>query len=55
MVASLPGFQLGRWAGSSSADGHRWGGGLVVVAGVATRRGGRESRPQGEAGQQVEQ
>jgi hypothetical protein len=32
-----------------------WGGGLVVVAGVTTRRGGREIRPQGEGGQQVEQ
>jgi hypothetical protein len=25
--------------------------GLVVVAGVTTRQGGRESRPQGEGGQ----
>jgi hypothetical protein len=28
-----------------------WGGGLVVVAGVTTRRDGREIRPQGEGGQ----
>jgi Bacterial regulatory proteins, tetR family len=42
------GFQSGRWAGSSSADGHEWGGGPGVVAGVATRQGGRESRSQGE-------
>ena len=52
---SLPGVQPGWWAGPSSAEGHERGGGPVVVAGVATRRGGRESRPQGEAGQQVEQ
>jgi hypothetical protein len=32
-----------------------WGGGLVVVVGVTTRRGVRESRIQGEGGQQVEQ
>ena len=30
-----------------------WGGGLVVVAGVTTGHGGRESRPQGEGVQQV--
>ncbi len=30
-----------------------WGGGLVVVAGVTTRLGARESRVQGEEGQQV--
>jgi hypothetical protein len=30
-----------------------WDGGLVVVAGVTTGRGGRESRPQGEGVQQV--
>lgn len=29
------------------------GGGPVVVAGVTTRRGGRESRPQGQGGQQA--
>src|SRR5262245_9196585 len=40
-------------AGASSADGTGWDGGPVVVAGVTTRRGGRESRPQGEGGQQV--
>ena len=28
-------------------------GGLVVVAGVTTGHGGRESRPQGEGGQMV--
>jgi hypothetical protein len=28
-------------------------GGLVVVAGVTTGRGGRESRPQGEGGQVI--
>ena len=28
-------------------------GGVVVVAGVTTGRGGRESRPQGEGGQMV--
>jgi hypothetical protein len=37
----------------SSCEGPRQGGGPVVVAGVATRRGGRESRPQGQGGQQV--
>ena len=40
-------------AGALSAVGTGRGGGLVVVAGVTTRRGGRESRPQGEGGQQV--
>jgi hypothetical protein len=30
-----------------------WGGGCVVVAGVTTRRGVRESRMQGEDSQQV--
>lgn len=40
-------------AGALSAVGAGRGGGLVVVAGVTTRRGGRESRPQGEGGQQV--
>lgn len=30
-----------------------WDGGLVVVAGATTGRGGRESRPQGEGVQQV--
>jgi hypothetical protein len=30
-----------------------WDGGLVVVAGVTTGHGGRESRPQGEGVQQV--
>jgi len=29
------------------------GGGLVVVVGLTTHQGGRESRPQGEGGQQV--
>jgi hypothetical protein len=29
------------------------GGGLVVVAGVTTGQGGRESRPQGEGGQVI--
>ena len=41
------------WAGASSAVGAGWGGGLVVVAGVTTRHGGRESRSQGEGDQQV--
>ena len=40
-------------AGALSAVGAGRGGGLVVVAGVTTRHGGRESRPQGEGGQQV--
>ena len=40
-------------AGASSAVGAGWGGGLVVVAGVTTRHGGRESRSQGEGDQQV--
>ena len=40
-------------AGALSAVGVGRGGGLVVVAGVTTRHGGRESRPQGEGGQQV--
>jgi len=40
-------------AGALSAVGTGRGGGLVVVAGVTTRHGGRESRPQGEGGQQV--
>src|SRR3954470_781035 len=35
-------------AGALSAVGAGRGGGLVVVAGVTTRHGGRESRPQGE-------
>jgi hypothetical protein len=51
----LSGLQSGRWAGSSSAEGHGWGGGPGVVAGVTTRHGGRESRSQGQGGQQVEQ
>ena len=43
-----------RWAPWGSGQAHRpllplWrGGGLVVVVGVTTHRGGRESRPQGE-------
>ncbi len=40
-------------AGALSAVGTGRGGGLVVVAGVTTRHGGRESRPQDEGGQQV--
>ena len=32
-----------------------WGGGLVVVVGVTPHRGDRESRSQGEGGQQVKQ
>jgi hypothetical protein len=40
-------------AGSLPAVGAGWGGGSVVVAGVTTRHGGRESRPQGEGGQQA--
>ena len=40
-------------AGALLAVGIGRGGGLVVVAGVTTRQGGRESRPQGEGGQQV--
>jgi hypothetical protein len=38
---------------ASSVEGAGWGGGPVVVAGVTTRRGVRESRTQGEGGQQV--
>ena len=38
-------------AGALSAVGIGRGGVSVVVAGVTNRRGGRESRPQGEAGQ----
>lgn len=37
----------------STDDLEGWGGGLVVVAGVTTRHGDRESRSQGEGGQQV--
>ena len=40
-------------AGALSAVDTGRGGGLVVVAGVTTRHGGREDRPQGEGGQQV--
>ena len=40
-------------AGASSAGGAGRDGGPVVVAGVTTRHGGRESRPQGEGGQRV--
>jgi hypothetical protein len=40
-------------AGALSAVDAGQGGGPVVVAGVTTRRGGRESRPQGQGGQQV--
>ncbi len=40
-------------AGALSAVGIGRGGGFVVVAGVTTRQGGRESRPQGEGSQQV--
>ena len=40
-------------AGALSAEGIGWGGGPEVVAGVTTRRGGRESRPQGQGDQQV--
>jgi hypothetical protein len=39
--------------GALSAVDTGRGGGLVVVAGLTTRRGGREDRPQGEGGQQV--
>jgi hypothetical protein len=38
---------------TSSVEGAGWGGGSVVVAGVTTRLGVRESRTQGEGGQQV--
>ena len=40
-------------AGALLAVGIGRGGGSVVVAGVTTRHGGRESRPQGEGSQQV--
>lgn len=40
-------------AGSSPTDGREWGGGPIVVAGVTTGHGGRESRPQGKGGQHV--
>jgi hypothetical protein len=40
-------------AGALSAVGTGRGGGSVVVAGVTTRHGGRESRQQGEGSQQV--
>ena len=40
-------------AGALSAVGAGRGGGPVVVAGVTTRHGGRESRPQGQGGQQA--
>lgn len=40
-------------AGALSAVGIGRGGGSVVVAGVTTRHGGRESRPQGQGSQQV--
>lgn len=39
--------------GALSAVGTGRGGGPVVVAGVTTRHGGRENRPQGQGGQQV--
>jgi hypothetical protein len=40
-------------AGAWSAVDAGQGGGPVVVAGVTTRQGGRESRSQGQGGQQV--
>src|SRR5258705_4552063 len=40
-------------AGPSPTDGRGWDGGPVVVVGVTPHRGGRESRPQGQGGQQV--
>ena len=40
-------------AGALPAEGDGRGGGTVVVAGVTTRHGGRESQPQGEGGQQA--
>lgn len=40
-------------AGALPAEDVGRGGGPVVVAGVTTRQGGRESRPQGQGGQQV--
>jgi hypothetical protein len=40
-------------AGSPTGRESYGDGGLVVVAGVTTGRGGRESRPQGEAGQVI--
>jgi hypothetical protein len=39
--------------GSAKGRGSYADGGLVVVAGVATGRGGRENRPQGEGGQVI--
>jgi hypothetical protein len=58
-VGTTPGRPT--WRASSPAGGQArcrlsavgWGGGPVVVAGVATGRGGRENRPQGQGGQQV--
>ena len=38
-------------AGSPAGREPQGDGGLVVVAGVTTGQGGRESRPQGEGGQ----
>jgi hypothetical protein len=40
-------------AGPSPTDGRGWDGGPAVVVGVTPHRGGRESRPQGQGGQQV--
>lgn len=40
-------------AGALSTEGIGWDGGPEVVAGVTTRRGGRESRSQGQGDQQV--
>src|SRR5262249_61394806 len=49
-LARMTGTNAGSPAGRES-PGDR---GPVVVAGVTPRRGGRESRPQGEGGQAVE-
>ena len=48
-----PGQPAREWAGALPAEDVGRGGGPVVVAGVTTRHGGRESRPQGQGGQQV--
>ena len=48
-----PGIQHGGGQARCRLMAVGWGGGPVVVAGVTTRRGGRESRPQGQGGQQV--
>jgi hypothetical protein len=48
-----PGQPARERAGALPAEDVGRGGGPVVVAGVTTRHGGRESRPQGQGGQQA--